>query len=171
MSILKKHILSFSIILLFSFNGHTADLLHKIGLGYQNTGVPAMSTRYYFKPSLSVTISTGFTTQFNHTQFLLEGKIQKVLFHEKYLNFFVGAGLGLINEKIKTESSSSSSPTYTKNNGFKIQGIIGAEFFLVNLPSLGFIFETGLSLQSKSGDIQVETLAHIPFNAGIYFYF
>lgn len=168
MFILKKYLLSFSIILLLSLNSHGADLLHKIGVGYQNTKIPALSTRYYFKPSLSVTISTGFTTQADHAQFLLEGKIQKVLFHEKYLNFFVGAGLGLINEKIKNNA-----PPFSdiKNNGFRVQGTIGAEFFLVNLPSLGFIFETGLSLQSKSGNIQVETLAYIPFNAGIYFYF
>lgn len=166
MSICKKIFISFSIVLSANSQSFSADLLHKIGVGYQNTGIPALSTRYYFKPSLSLTISTGFTTQIDQDQFLLEAKIQKVLFHEKYLNFFVGAALGLINEKIKIANTPE-----VKNNGFRAQGTFGVEFFLVNLPSLGFIFETGLSLQSKSGNIQVETITHIPFKAGVYFYF
>ncbi|MBE8162753.1 MAG: hypothetical protein HAW63_02055 [Bdellovibrionaceae bacterium] len=168
MSILKKPIISLFIIVFFSLNSQATDLLHKIGVGYQNTKLPALSTRYYFQPTLSVTISSGFTTQQDHTQFLLEGKIQKVLFMEKYLHFFIGAGLGLINENIKGNNLSIPN---VKNNGFKIEGTMGVEFFLVNLPSLGFLLETGLSLQSKSGNIQVNTLAHIPFKAGVYFYF
>lgn len=166
MPILKKYFIVIIVIFSVNPNSHAVDLLHKIGVGYQNTGIPALSTRYYFQPSLSLTISTGFTTQVEHAQFLLEGKIQKILFQEKYLNFFIGAALGLINEKIKNSNA-----TEIKNNGFRAQGTLGAEFFLVNLPSLGFIFETGLSLQSKSGNIQVETLTHVPFKAGIYFYF
>lgn len=165
---LKKYFLSFSIIFGLSCNSYAADLLHKIGVGYQNTGTPALSTRYYFQPTLALTVSTGFTTESDHTQFLLEGKIQKILFQEKYLNFFVGASLGLINEKIKNTDLSLPD---IKNNGFRAQGSLGAEFFLVNLPSLGFVFEAGLSLQSKSGNIQVETVTYVPFNAGVYFYF
>ncbi|MBE8221493.1 MAG: hypothetical protein HAW60_02070 [Bdellovibrionales bacterium] len=163
MNILKKYLLSLFAIVLFSFNSNAADLYRKMGLGYQNTEIPALSTRYHFQQKLSLTVSTGFTTNQNHTKFLLEGKIQKVLFEERYLNVFVGTGIGIINERVKSGN--------LKNNGFKIHATMGAEFFLVNLPNLGFIFETGVSLQSKSGNIQVDTLAYVPFNAGVYFYF
>lgn len=160
-----KGICGFFIILFCSFNAYSLDLLHKIGLGYQNTNGPAISTRYYFQPTLALTLSTGFNTKQNHSLFFLEGKVHKVLFEERYLNFFTAVSLALINEKINKQS------VVSKNNGFKIQGSIGAEFFFVNLPSLGFSFETGLSLQSKSGSIQIETVSYAPFMAGVYFYF
>lgn len=161
----KLSTLAFVGFLFFSFNAYSLDLLHKIGLGYQNINGPAVSTRYYFKPRLAVTLSTGFTTKQDHSNFFLEAKIHKVLFEERYLKFFTAVSLALISEKMNTQS------VVSKNNGFKIQGGIGAEFFFVNLPSLGFSFETGLSLQSKSGSIQIETVAYAPFTAGVYFYF
>ena len=140
------------------------DLTNRLGVGYANQfsiGTPAVAARYYPNPDLGVAAALGIDTNSGSSEFGLGVKVFRIIFKEQNLNFYLGAGGGLISQEVNSVSSS----------GFELNGFAGVEFFFQGLESLGFIFETGIGIASINSGVRFRTFADHPVNAGIVFYF
>ena len=140
------------------------DLHGRFGIGFtnqiassENRTVPALSAKYYLTPqSTAVSLGTGFNTAAGNSTMALGAKFYKNLFFESNLVFYMGAGLAYLNHK-----------------GSHLQGslFLGSEFFLTQLPSLGFSFEAGLRGDNTSGSFAIRTTGDSFLTAGMHFYF
>lgn len=137
------------------------DLSDRLGLGFSNefTGatreVPAISVKYGLSKDLHVSAAMGFNTA-TPSDFVLGGKVYKNIFYETNLNFYMAGGLA-----------------YLKNNksAVEILGLLGAEFFIPGIDSLGFLFETGISANNVEDNFALKTVGFTFLNAGMHFYF
>lgn len=144
--------------------GDEKNLRGRMGVGFTNqiatnasgSTIPALSAKYYLSRSFATSIETGFDTRSGASTVVLGGKLYKNVFFESNLIFYVGAGLAYLNRA-----------------GSKFQGSVffGSEFFLAQLPSLGFSFEAGLRGDSTSGSFAVRTTGDSFLTAGMHFYF
>ena len=140
------------------------ELTNRMGVGYKNQfaeDIPSVAVQYWPQADLGFSGALGVQTETDNSKFGLMFKLYKVIFPEEAMNFYMGAGAGLISTKIRT----------VNNNGFEIQGFCGGEFFLPGLDSLGFSFEAGVGIVSLSSGVSFRTIAHSPLNAGMIFYF
>lgn len=156
----------FSVVLLFSVQGLQArDLTHQLGLGFTKVtsleSTPSLSARYYFSPKWVSMLSLGLDTSDDSSSFSAQVALQRMLVFEKYLNVYAGGSFSALTQKQNNTSSS----------GFEVQVLMGAEFFIVRLPNLGFLVQAGLSVRSYDDEVRVRTLSHTPFSAGVHFYF
>lgn len=164
---MRIHSLFFAAVLfcgLFSVSSHGKELTNRLGVGYQNqmtVDVSAIAARYYPNPDLGISASLGVDTESDASKFGLMVKIFRIIFKEPNLNFYLGAGGGLISREEAGESSS----------GFELNGFAGVEFFLQGLESLGFIFEAGVGIASIDSGVRFRTFGDHPVSAGIVFYF
>jgi hypothetical protein len=78
------------------------------------------------------------------------------LFGEQNLIFYTGGGIAIL----------SRSGTRAQYSGF-----FGSEFFLTDLPSLGFSFEAGVRGDNSRGKFSIRTTGDSFLTAGIHFYF
>lgn len=139
------------------------DLASRLGVGIKNNSsedVPAVAVIYYPNHDFAVTGGVGLDTKKDQSKFVVNGGVRKILFKENQLNFYFGGQLGMVNY----ESAG------TKENGFELNALFGAEFFLTGLESLGFSFEGGAGISSLK-DVRFRTIADSPVRAGITFYF
>lgn len=139
------------------------DLASRLGIGIKNNSsedVPAVSVVYYPNHDFGITGGIGLDTKKDQSKFVVNGGVRKILFKENQLNFYFGGQLGLVNYEGGGE----------KQNGFELNAIFGAEFFLPGLESLGFSFEGGAGISSLK-DVRFRTIADSPFRAGMTFYF
>lgn len=139
------------------------DLSGRLGFGFNDEfansspshPLPAISAKYGLSKDLHVNGIVGFNT-LDPTGFTLGGKAFKNIFYETNLNFYAAVGLAYVK--------------YGKS-GFEILGVLGAEFFIPGLDSLGLLFEAGVSGSNVTGSFGLRTIGVTFLNAGMHFYF
>jgi hypothetical protein len=139
------------------------DLASRLGIGIKNNSsedVPAVTVIYYPNHDFAITGGIGIDTKKDQSKFVVSGGVRKILFKENQLNFYFGGQLGVVNYETAG----------TKENGFELNAMFGAEFFFTGLDSLGFSFEGGAGISSLK-DTRFRTIADSPMRAGITFYF
>ena len=151
---------------LFSSAAFAKDLGTRLGVGYANqfgldTELPSVAMRYYPNSDYGLMGALGVDTAKNNSRFGVQAKILKIVFKEDNLNFYTGAGAGLVSREIAGSTDS----------GFDLSGFLGCEFFLPGLDNLGFNFEAGVGVTSVSSEVRFRTVGDHPLKAGIFFYF
>jgi hypothetical protein len=139
------------------------DLTSRLGIGIKNntsSDLPALAAVYWPSADLGLTGGAGIDTQKDYSKMTFNGGIRRVLFREDHLNFYFGGQLGLVNYETAG----------TKQSGFELSAIFGAEFFFAGLDSLAFTFEGGAGVASLK-EVRFRTIADSPIRAGIVFYF
>lgn len=144
------------------------DLTNRLGVGYKNQSLsaselPAIAVQYYPSADLGFSASLGVDTQKDQSRFGFNAKVYKVIFAEDNLNFYMGAGGGVLSQERGAGS--------TAESGFEMMGFTGAEFFFTGLENLGFSFEAGAGIVSVSSGVRFRTFGDSPLRAGVIFYF
>ncbi len=152
---------------LVTVESQAKDLTHRLGLGFTDQfsiqgSLPSIAVRYYPARDLGIAASLGVDTQKNSSRFGFMAKVFRVIFVEDNMNFYMGAGVGLISQE---------TPGNNNDSGFELNGFAGGEFFFSGLESLGFNFELGIGVTSISSEVRFRTLGDHPFRAGVTFYF
>jgi len=142
------------------------DLGNRLGVGYANQfglddDLPSIALRYYPNSDYGFMGALGVDTKKNNSRFGAQMKVMKIVFKEDNLNFYTGAGAGLVSRELNGSTDS----------GFDLSGFLGVEFFLGGLENLGFNFETGVGVTSVSSEVRFRTVGDHPLKAGIFFYF
>ncbi len=143
---------------------HARDLSNRLGIGFKNQfgiDLPGVAVQYYPGAELGLSATLGIDTQKNNSRFGFLVKMHRIVFQEENLNFYMGAGAGLISQEVSGSNES----------GFELMGFGGAEFFFSGLENLGFSFETGTAITSISSGVRFRTFGDHPMRAGINFYF
>jgi hypothetical protein len=144
------------------------DLTNRMGVGYKSqfsTDIPGIAVQYYPTSDVGVSGTIAVDTEKDNSKFGFMGKIQKIIFKEDNLNFYMGAGAGLISVERASGAAT------TTDSGFELLALVGTEFFFQGLDSLGFSFETGAGITSISNGVRFRTFGDSPIRAGITFYF
>ena len=139
------------------------DLATRLGIGFRNAyaiELPSIAAIYYPNPDWGMVGALGIDTQTDNSKFAFSVGVRKIVFKEDNLNFFMGGNLGMVSNEVAGQSSS----------GFELNGIVGAEFFLAGLDSLGFNIETGIGV-TNADKVRFRTIGDNFFRAGIFFYF
>lgn len=129
----------------------------RVGLGFVNSfaaGIPAVSLKYGLSKDTAVLGAFGISTQVP-TNYVFAGKFFKNIFIEQNLTFYSAFGVAAVK---------------ATKSGFELQPVIGSEFFIPGIESLGLTFEAGLSATNASGDFIAKTVGYI-FSSGVHFYF
>lgn len=145
---------------------HAKDMGSRLGIGYSDqfgltSSLPSLAVRYYPNNDYGLMGTLGVDTQKDNSRFAFGAKIFKVVFKEDHMNFYTGAGAGVIS--VETDGKTDS--------GFDLNGFFGTEFFFAGLDNLGFSFEAGVGITSISSEVRFRTIGDQPFRAGITFYF
>lgn len=157
----------FVLLLLVGFStAHAKDLSTRLGIGYSNQfgisdDLPSIALRYYPNGDYGLMAALGVDSEENNSRFGAQVKILKLIFKEDNLNFYTGAGAGLVSREENNENDS----------GFDLSGFVGAEFFMPGLENLGFSFEAGVGVTSIDNEVRFRTIGDHPLRAGIMFYF
>ncbi len=140
------------------------DLNHRLGVGYSDQfaiPIPSVAVRYYSSEEVGFSMHLGVNTESDNSKFGFGGKFYKIIFPEDHMNFYMGAGAGLLSTKIAS----------VNNSGFEVSAFCGGEFFIPGLDSLGISFEAGVGIVSLSNGVNFRTIADSPLKAGMIFYF
>ena len=140
-------------------------MTHRLGVGYKNqfvNDIPSVAAQYYPSADIGFSAALGVDTQQNLSKFGFMGKVYRIIFTEENMNFYMGAGGGLLSSQTSAASTDS---------GFELNGLVGGEFFLHGLDSLGFTFEAGVGISSMSSGVRFRTFGDSPIRGGIIFYF
>lgn len=146
--------------------GWAKDMGSRLGVGYANqfgldSELPSLALRYYPNQDYGLMGTLGVDTQKDNSRFGFQAKILKIVFKEDNLNFYTGAGVGVISREEDGHTDS----------GFDLSGFFGAEFFFAGLDNLSFNFEAGVGVTSVSSEVRFRTIGDHPLRAGIFFYF
>ncbi len=142
-------------------------MTNRLGVGYKNQfavdGLAGgVAAQYYPSADIGFSAALGVDTQQNNSKFGFMGKVYRIIFTEENMNFYMGAGGGLISNQTTAANTDS---------GFELNGFVGGEFFLHGLESLGFTFEAGVGISSLSSGVRFRTFGDSPLRGGIIFYF
>lgn len=140
------------------------DLANRLGVGFKNQfafDLPAIAVQYYPGAELGLAAVIGVDTQKDASRFGAMVKLNRIIFQEDNLNFYLGAGAGLLSQETNGNNES----------GFELMAYGGAEFFFAGLENLGFSFEFGPAVTSLSSQVRFATFGDSPLRAGITFYF
>lgn len=140
------------------------DLTNRLGVGFKNQfndDLPGLALQYYPSSELGLSASLGIDTKKENSSFGALAKVYRVVFQEDNLNFYMGAGAGLISQETSGRNES----------GFLMMAYTGCEFFLPGLENLGLSFEAGTAITSLSSSVRFRTYGDSPLRAGIIFYF
>jgi hypothetical protein len=160
---MKKIVVSFLLVFIFAQGVFAKELATRLGVGFTDPfsqSLPSLSVRYYPSTNIGLAAALGVDTQADNSKFGFLVKLYRVVFTEDNMNFFMGAGAGLLSSEVAGVNES----------GFELSGIVGGEFFFTGLESLGFSFETGVGITSVSSGVRFRTIGLAPFKAGIIFY-
>lgn len=147
----------------FSLTSAAASLSGRWGAGvsiHDFHTLPSLTLRYYPVARLATSFHLGFNTNDTNGATLVGAKAQHMVNIEENLNFYVGAGLFHLSERMGPGTSSS---------GLEMDALVGAEFFLPGLPNLGIQFETGIACRSV-GSTTFRTIGSGFLGYGIYYY-
>lgn len=140
------------------------DLTSRMGVGYRNSlvtmSLPSVAIFYYPSPDFNVFGSLGVDTEDNNSKFAFAGGVRRLIFKEENMNFFGGGHVAMVNQEVAS----------SKDSGYEVAAVVGGEFFLPGLDSLGFNFETGMGITTVK-KTRFRTLGDSFLNAGIVFYF
>lgn len=139
-------------------------LTNRLGIGYRNqfsVDLPSIAANYYSSPEFALGTALGLQSGDVNSSFGLLFRAHRVIFPEENLNFYMGAGAGLISTKNLT----------TSNSGFELTGFAGAEFFMPGLDSLAINVEFGVGIVSTTAGVIFRTIGDSPLRAGMIFYF
>ena len=154
-------------LLVFSFQySHSAqakDLNGRLGVGFNNEysnstwskPVPALSVKYGMTKGFHVQADLGFNTG-TPSAFTLGGKFYRNIFYETNFNFYGAAAVAYVK---------------AGEGGVEVLGLLGGEFFIPGVDSLGFLFEAGVSGTNITGSFLLKTVGFTFINAGMHFYF
>jgi hypothetical protein len=141
------------------------DLYGRLGLGYnaqfsdteQQNGVPAISLKYGIAPRIMIELVGGFYSGPNGSG-VAALKYMQTIHSESYANFYYLLGGGFVSAN--------------HNSGGEFLGGFGTEFFIPGVDSVGFSFETGVSMENvTSGAYVLKTFGLSFINVGMHFYF
>jgi hypothetical protein len=155
-----------SLIGLGLMNGSAAsakELTSRLGVGYRNCFVidlPSVSAIYYPSSELGIVGALGVDTEDQASRFGVQVGLRKIIFKEEKMNFFMGTALAMTSRESAGQTDS----------GFALDAVVGSEFFLPGLDSLGWNIETGISV-SNVRRVRFRTLADHMLRAGMVFYF
>lgn len=161
MRLFKLFVLITTILTLAAPIASAKDLTDRLGVGYNaefstsGRTVPALSAKYGLSKDLHLAGAVGFNTQ-TPSQFVMGAKLFKNIFYETNLNFYLAGGAAYIKD---TKSA------------VEFLGVLGAEFFLPGLDSLGLLFEAGISANNVGGSFGIKTVGFSFLQAGMHFYF
>ncbi len=150
------------------------DMTSRLGVGYASnfsiSSMPSVAVKYYATQDLAVSLALGIDTNTTNStggqsNFGFGARLYKTIFPEDNLNFYMGAGAGLIS------MAPSSGSAGTTNSGFELAGFCGAEFFIPGMDSIGFNFTAGIGITSTSAGVRFRTIGEHPLMAGMFFYF
>lgn len=160
---------SISLILLLGFclaipESEARNLSKRLGAGFisqvasiDGGTLPALSAKYYFSKRIAAALGLGFDTRSDRSATAIGTKFFYNLFGEQNLLFYIGGGLALVSQS---------------GTHLQIQSFFGSEFFLTDLPSLGFSFEAGIrGDNTHGGKFAIRTTGDSFLTAGIHFYF
>jgi hypothetical protein len=140
------------------------DLSSRLGVGYRNSlvtmSLPSIAIFYYPSTDYSFLGSLGVDTEDNNSKFAFAGGFRRIIFREDNMNFFGGGHVAMVNQEIASQ----------KDNGYELAAVVGGEFFLPGLESLGFNFETGMGITTVR-KTRFRTIGDSFVNAGMVFYF
>ncbi len=142
---------------------YSRDLSNRIGLGYNNSFsntsfnrlVPAISIKYGVSKDMAVAGLIGLSTVYPSVM-TLGTKVFKNLFYENNLNFYTAFAIAYVK---------------MLNSGVELMGLLGAEYFIPGVESLGLSFETGIGANNLNETFEIKTLGFTFLHAGIHFYF
>ena len=140
------------------------DLSNRLGIGFKNQSsveLPGVAVQYWPGAELGLSAALGLDTQTNNSKFSAMLKLYRVIFPEDNLNFYLGAGAGILSIEAGGANES----------GFELLGFAGVELFLAGLENVGFSFEMGTAITSISSGTRFRTMGDSPVRAGITFYF
>ena len=163
-NLIKVAVLTALTIVILPFAAHAKDMSNRLGIGYKNqfgADVPGVAVQYYPGSDLALSGTLGVDTQSANSRFGAMLKLNKIVFQEDNMNFYMGAGAGLLSQET----------TGRTDSGFELMGFGGAEFFLPGLENLGFSFEAGVAVTSLSNGVRFRTFGDSPLRAGMIFYF
>lgn len=154
------------IVSIFSFapQAEAKDLSNRLGIGFKNQSsveLPGVAVQYWPGAELGLSAALGIDTQTNNSKFSAMLKLYRVIFPEDNLNFYLGAGAGILSIEAGGANES----------GFELLGFAGVELFLAGLENVGFSFEMGTAITSISSGTRFRTMGDSPVRAGITFYF
>jgi len=147
----------------WSLASHGKDLSSRLGVGYSNQfseDLPSLAVQYSPNLDFGFSAALGVDTEDENSKFGFLAKFYRIIFTEPNMNFYMGAGAGILSREIQDETDS----------GFELSGFVGGEFFFSGLESLGFSFEAGVGITSID-DVRFRTIGQHPLKAGIIFYF
>ena len=150
--------------LLMAAGAQAKELTNRLGVGFSDQfgeSLPSLAVRYYPSANLGLSASLGVDTEKDNSRFGFMARMHRVIFMEDNLNFYMGAGAGILSVETAGKNES----------GFELSGFFGAEFFFYGLDSLAFMFEGGVGVTSISSEVRFRTLGDAPVKAGIAFYF
>lgn len=139
------------------------ELVNRLGIGVKNDtsiDIPSLSVKYWPTTEFGLTGGLAIDTEKDNSRFSLNGGVQRVVFKEDNMNFFMGGELGLINREVAGD----------KQSGFYLSGLFGAEFFFAGLENLSFSFQGGVGVVSLH-DVRFRTIGDTPMQAAVTFYF
>ncbi len=164
-----KYFATFTLMTLLTPAVFAVDLTNRLGLGYsQQIGaadVPLITAHYYPNSRFGLSAGMGIDTKKDDSKFGALVKAHRIIFTENQMNFYMGGAVGY-----STHEEVVGATTEDKSN-FEMMALIGGEFFFTGLDSLGFTFETGVSVQTGDGGSRFRTIGDHPFRGGIVFYF
>jgi len=149
--------------LLVSSTGSAKELSNRLGVGFRNAyayDIPSIATVYYPSSDTAVLGALGIDTEDGASRSAFSGGLRRIIFKEENMNFHMGGVLTFLSR----EQSGSS------DSGFEMSAVVGGEFFIHGLDSLGITFETGVGVTNVK-KVRFRTLADNPLRAGMIFYF
>ncbi len=161
--LLSKILLNVLAVFFIGSAASAKDLTSRLGVGYRNAfpfDLPSISAIYYPSEQIGLVGALGIDTEDKASKFGVQVGVRKIIFKEPQLNFFMGSSLAMLSREISEQTES----------GFALDGLVGSEFFLQGLDSLGFSLETGISV-SNFKKVRFRTVADSFLRAGVVFYF
>lgn len=162
--LLSKTLIRTLLLTVMAFSAEAKDMTNRLGIGYKSqfsVEMPGVAVQYYPMADLGLSATMGIDTQKNNSKFGFNVKAYRIIFTEDNLNFYMGAGGGLLSTETAGVSES----------GFELAGFGGSEFFFTGLDNLGFSVEFGVGIVSLSSGVRFRTYGDFPTRAGVIFYF
>jgi hypothetical protein len=160
---MQRKILLITCLLLFTNLGLAKELTSRLGLGFRNAysmDLPSIAAIYYPSSDVGVVGAIGIDTKDQNSSSAFSAGIRRIIFKEENMNFFMSGVLSFLSQETAGQSDS----------GFELSGLVGSEFFLSGLDSLGFNIETGVGITNVK-KVRFRTIGDHMFRAGIVFYF
>lgn len=146
-------------------HGHAASLTGRLGLGMTShieSGMKALSMKLQRNRSSALGGHLGIDSSSDGMYYALGLKGYRYIYEEPQLNFYSTLGLGLFSYK--------NPATDDPEQGYQIEGMLGAELSLQGLESVGFSFEFGIGFSKYDGETHLKTVGHNILVSAVHFY-